>query len=99
MCRPRVIAAAPESNEAALMVKGARAGLVVSPEDTKSLIAAAECLLSNKRLCAEYGVNARPYAKRTFGITGIADRYLAAFGPVPIASAATEMELERAGNR
>jgi len=99
LCAGRaVIAAAPESNEAALMVKRARAGLVVSPDDTKSLIAAAGCLLSNKRLCVEYGVNARAYAERTFGIAGIADRFLAAFGPVPIA-AASQMELERAGNR
>jgi hypothetical protein len=61
------------------MVKRARAGLVVSPDDTTSLITAAECLLSNKRLCAECGVNAGPYAERTFGIAGITDGFLQRF--------------------
>ena len=98
LCAGRaVIAAAPESNEAALLVKRARAGLVVSPDDPKGLISAAECLLNDKRLCVEYGTNGRAYAERTFEIGGIADRFLAAFGP-PIASVAREIQLKKAGS-
>lgn len=96
LCAGRaVLIAAPSSNEAARLVKRARAGVVVSPDDPKSLIDAAERLISNKRLCAEYGSNARAYAERTFAIEGIAAKFVSVFDPASAEAAETAIGFEK----
>ncbi len=78
LCAGRaLLVAAPATNEAARVVERARAGLVVSPDDARGITDAADWLLMNRSLCAEYGSKARAYAEQTFSITTIAQRFLA----------------------
>ena len=77
LCAGRAqLVAAPATNEAARVVERARAGLVVSPDSARGITDAADWLLVNRSLCAEYGSNARAYAEQTFSITTIAQRFL-----------------------
>jgi len=85
LCAGRaVIVAAPLGNEVSRLVRRARAGMLVSPDDPKGLIEAAERLLKNKNLCAEYGRNGRTYAERNFAIKRIADRFTSILGAQPV---------------
>lgn len=78
LCAGRaLLVAAPATNEAARVVERAQAGLVVSPDRVRGITDAADWLLMNRSLCAEYGSNARAYAERTFSIQTIAQRFLA----------------------
>jgi putative colanic acid biosynthesis glycosyltransferase WcaI len=84
LCAGRaLVVAAPEANEAARVVEEAEAGLVVSPDDSAGIIAAAERFLSDGRLCAQCAVNARRYAEEHFSIDAIAERFLAVLQPPP----------------
>jgi colanic acid biosynthesis glycosyl transferase WcaI len=77
LCAERaLIIAAPAANEAARVVEHAQAGLVVSPDQSSGIIAAAERFLSDRALCAECAKNARRYAEQNFCIDVIADRFL-----------------------
>jgi colanic acid biosynthesis glycosyl transferase WcaI len=77
LCAGRaLIVAAPAANEAARVVEQAQAGLVVSPDGSSGIIAAAERLLSDRALCAECGTNGRRYAEQNFSIEVIAERFL-----------------------
>ncbi len=81
LCAGRaVMIAAPEGNEAARVVKRAKAGIVVSPDGEEHTIEAAMRLMANPALCAELGKNARRYAEETFAIGAIAERFLRVFG-------------------
>jgi glycosyltransferase involved in cell wall biosynthesis len=58
------------------VVEEAEAGLVVSPDSSAGIVAAAERFLVDRALCAECGTNGRRYAERHFSIDAIADRFL-----------------------
>jgi glycosyltransferase involved in cell wall biosynthesis len=78
LCAARaLIVAAPAANEAARVVEEAEAGLVVSPDSSAGILAAAERFLQDRALCAQCGANGRRYADRHFSIDAIADRFLA----------------------
>jgi len=82
LCAARaLIVAAPAANEAARVVEDAQAGLVVSPEDSTGIIAAAERFLLDRDLLAQCASNARRYAERHFSIEAIAERFLQVFQP------------------
>jgi colanic acid biosynthesis glycosyl transferase WcaI len=84
LCAGRaLIVAAPEANEAARVVEEAEAGLVVSPDRSSGILAAAERFLSDRPLCAQCATNARRYAERHFSIDAIANRFLAVFQASP----------------
>ncbi|HEY1807856.1 MAG TPA: glycosyltransferase family 4 protein [Acidobacteriaceae bacterium] len=81
LCAGRaLIVAAPEENEAARVVERAGAGLVVSPDDSAGLIAAAARLLADPALGPRYGASGRAYAEAHFSIQAIADRFLSVLG-------------------
>ncbi len=81
LCAGRaLIVAAPEVNEAARVVRRARAGIVVSPDDASGLVGAADRFLADRALCLQYGNNGREYAERTFAIDEIAKKFLVVFG-------------------
>ncbi|HEX4311312.1 MAG TPA: glycosyltransferase family 4 protein [Acidobacteriaceae bacterium] len=78
LCAARaLIVAAPAANEAARVVEEAEAGLVVSPDNSTGILAAAERLLLDRALCVQCGANGRRYAEQHFSIDAIADRFLA----------------------
>lgn len=77
--RPLIIAA-PESNEAARIVKQAQAGVVISPDHPEQIIAAANQFLGDSEMCSRLGGNARSYAERNFDIRLVADKFLRVFG-------------------
>ena len=82
LCAARaLIVAAPAANEAARVVEEAEAGLVVSPDNSAGIIAAAERLLADRALCQQCGENARMYAEQHFSIDAIAERFLAVLQP------------------
>jgi glycosyltransferase involved in cell wall biosynthesis len=58
------------------VVEKADAGIVVSPDNMRDILAAAGTLMAGEDLRARYAANARSYAERTFGIGSIADRFL-----------------------
>lgn len=90
MCAGRaLIVAAPDANEAARVVEQAEAGLVVSPDHSAGIIAAAERFLADRALCTQCATNARRYAERHFSIDTIAARFLAV-----LQSPATTTEIE-----
>jgi colanic acid biosynthesis glycosyl transferase WcaI len=92
LCAARaLIVAAPEANEAARVVVQAEAGLVVSPDSSAGIIAAAERFLADRALCAQCAINARRYAERHFSIDTIASRFLAVL-KAPLGT--TEIESE-----
>jgi colanic acid biosynthesis glycosyl transferase WcaI len=76
--RPQIVAA-PASNQAARVVERATAGLVVSSDDRREIVKAAEFLLADPSLCSRYGRNARQYAERAFAMNEISDRFLSLF--------------------
>ena len=78
LCAARaLIVAAPDANEAARVVEQAEAGLVVSPDHSAGIIAAAERFLTDRALCAQFATNARRYAEKHFSIDSIAARFVA----------------------
>lgn len=81
LCAGRaLIVAAPAANEASRVVEEAQAGLVVSPDDSTGIVAAAERFLGDRVRLAECGANARRYAEQHFSIDAIADRFLEVLG-------------------
>lgn len=82
LCAGRaLIVAAPAANEAARVVEEAAAGLIVSPDDPKGIVSAAERFLQDRVLLAQCGSNARRYAERHFSIDAIAERFLEVLQP------------------
>lgn len=96
LCAGRaLIIAAPNTNEAARAVERAKAGIVVSPDNTKGFVEAAERLLNDQTFCAESGKNGRAYAERMFAIGTIADKFLSVLGQKPTGLAPAEIELAK----
>lgn len=76
MCANRaILLAVPEENLVARLVKKHDMGLVVSPENTKEFVEAANHLLESRDNLETYGNNARAYAETTFDIQTITRRF------------------------
>ncbi|HMD22194.1 MAG TPA: glycosyltransferase family 4 protein [Alloacidobacterium sp.] len=77
LCAARpILMAAPNVNQAAKVIRNAKAGLVVSPDSPEEFVAAAKEFMNQpdeRAACAQYG---RAYAERHFNIGFIADRFL-----------------------
>lgn len=94
LCAGRALMmAAPEHNEAARVVMRAKAGIVVSSSDAEPMVAAAEKLLQDSGLCAQFGQNARFYAEQNFAIGAIASKFLAIFGEETVREAIAGVEV------
>jgi glycosyltransferase involved in cell wall biosynthesis len=70
---------APEENHAAVVVKQADAGVVISSDCGTDIVSAAKILMESDELRRRYAANARAYAERSFNIVSIADRFLEVF--------------------
>jgi glycosyltransferase involved in cell wall biosynthesis len=70
-----ILAAIPRTNLAAHTIADARAGIVVEPDNTAGLVAAARDLMQDSDARSRLGKNAREYAMRTFAISSIADQF------------------------
>src|SRR5277367_72206 len=77
LCAARpILMAAPNVNQAAKVIRNAKAGLVVSPDSPEEFVAAAKEFMNQpdeRAACAQYG---RAYAERHLNIGFIADRFL-----------------------
>ncbi len=73
--RPLLLAM-PSENLAAKIVKNNDAGIIVNPNDYIALIQAAESLMSDKNLCEKLGQNAIVYAKESFDIETITNKFV-----------------------
>ena len=82
-----LLAALPRENLAARIIARNGSGLAVEPADRDGFVDAAERLLGEGRLRRELGRNARAYAKRTFDIRAIGDRFESILGGVANAQA------------
>lgn len=74
-----ILAAIPENNLAARLIVREKAGLVASPGDEASFVSEAKQLAEDADLRARMGKNALDYARETFDIGAIADRFEAVF--------------------
>jgi len=68
--------AAPNVNQAAKVIRNAKAGLVVSPDSPEEFVAAAKAFMNQPDERAAYAQYGRAYAERHFNIGFIADRFL-----------------------
>jgi len=70
-----LLLAVPPDNHVARIVQRNRTGIIVSPDDKKEFLKAAQKLLQDAELRTFYGENARQYAENTFDIEKIADKF------------------------
>ena len=77
LCAARpILMAAPNVNQAAKVIRNAKAGLVVSPDSPEEFVAAAKAFMNQPDERAAYAQYGRAYAERHFNIGFIADRFL-----------------------
>jgi glycosyltransferase involved in cell wall biosynthesis len=77
LCAARpILMAAPNVNQAAKVIRNAKAGLVVSPDSPEDFVAAARELMDQPDERAAHAQQARAYAERHFNIGYIADRFM-----------------------
>ena len=77
LCAARpILMAAPSVNQAAKIIRNAKAGLVVSPNSPREFVAAARELMERPDERLSHAQHARAYAERHFNIGYIADRFL-----------------------
>src|SRR5580698_501541 len=77
LCAARpILMAAPSVNQAAKIIRTAKAGLVVSPNSPREFVAAARELMERPDERVSHAQHARAYAERHFNIGYIADRFL-----------------------
>jgi colanic acid biosynthesis glycosyl transferase WcaI len=74
-----IVASIASANDAALMIRGARAGLVAEPSDRPSFVKHVLALSGSPDLRVRLGKNARAFAESRFDINRIADRFEEAF--------------------
>jgi glycosyltransferase involved in cell wall biosynthesis len=72
-----VLAAIPETNLAARLIKNHFLGIAVNPLLEKDFLAAVEQLQNNPEACRQFGRNARAYAEEHFDFDRICQRFLA----------------------
>ena len=70
----------PLENQAARLVREARAGLVAAPQDITGWLQSAQKLFNNECLRANMGANARTYAETHFDIQTITHQFESVFG-------------------
>lgn len=70
-----ILAAMPQENLAARLIRREGAGMVVDPADIEGFVATALGLLGNRATLAAMGPRGRAYAERAFAIGPIADRF------------------------
>ena len=70
-----ILAAIPADNLAARVIERADAGRLVPPRDPGRLVEAASAFLADAAARVRSGENARAYARDTFDIDRIADRF------------------------
>lgn len=76
MCVGRpILAAIPEKNLAAQIIKRENAGLVSGPSEIEAFVSNAQTLIDNPELRDEMGRNARAYAERAFDIQRIGNHF------------------------
>jgi colanic acid biosynthesis glycosyl transferase WcaI len=76
LCAGRpIVAAIPAANLAARLIQREGAGLVVEPSDNAGFAAAAQRLVQNANLRSQFGKNGLDYARRSFNIDRIAERF------------------------
>ena len=76
LCAGRpILLAAPRNNLAARIVKQAKAGVVVEPDDEDGFMAAAARLRADQDLRRVLGANGRAYAERQFDMVTITDKF------------------------
>ena len=73
-----IVAAIPEANDAARMIREADAGFVTVPGDLAAFLAKTLALAADSPACARFARNARAFAENRFAIDRIADRFEAA---------------------
>jgi glycosyltransferase involved in cell wall biosynthesis len=77
LCAGRpILMAAPNVNQAAKVIRNAKAGLIVSPDSPEEFLSAAKEFMNQPDNRAVYARDARAYAERHFNIGFIADRFL-----------------------
>jgi colanic acid biosynthesis glycosyl transferase WcaI len=77
LCAARpILMAAPNVNQAAKVIRNAKAGVVVSPDSPEEFVAAAKEFMNQPDERAAYAQYGRAYAERHFNIGFIADRFL-----------------------
>jgi len=77
LCAGRaVLMAAPNVNQAARVIRAAKAGLLVSPDSPEDFVAAAREFIDKPDQRIAHAQQARAYAERNFNIRYIADRFL-----------------------
>jgi colanic acid biosynthesis glycosyl transferase WcaI len=70
-----ILAAIPADNLAARTLRASAGGVTVDPEDTAEFLRQARALITDEPRRALLGASAFAYARRTFGIDEIADRF------------------------
>ncbi len=70
-----IVAAASDGSEAAKLIRSARCGLIVPPEEPKSLVDAALSLRRDSHLRGELGENGRIFVSRNFTKQRVLDDY------------------------
>ena len=76
LCAGRpILAAVPEANLGARTIRGAGAGLVVTPGEPEQFLAAARTLRADAELRGRMGASARSHAETAFDIEAITDRF------------------------
>ena len=91
-----ILASVPTSNLAARIVKQANSGAVVEPDDIEGFLAKAEELRTSAELRRVMGENALGYARLTFDIECITDRFEAVFNSLTAETATAELVDESA---
>jgi colanic acid biosynthesis glycosyl transferase WcaI len=94
-----ILAAAHFGSVASRLVREARCGVVVQPENPADLVEGVRALRANRPLSAEMGLNGRAYAERNFNKARVLNLYDQFFesllGPRPAFAGATERLLSR----
>jgi colanic acid biosynthesis glycosyl transferase WcaI len=91
-----VLLAVPESNLAARIVKQASSGLVADPLDVEAFVRMSEVLRANAEKRALLAENALHYARQTFNLERITDRFESLFESLLDVEAEEEFADERA---
>lgn len=86
-----ILASVPAENLAARVISDSGSGIVVSPGDPQTFLAAAERLLHDDQLRLEYGARAREYAETKFDISTIANRFESVLAAIPSAGGADQI--------
>jgi glycosyltransferase involved in cell wall biosynthesis len=95
-----ILLSVPSKNLAARIVTGFQSGLVAAPSDVEGFLRDAEELRASPEMRARFGQNASEYARKTFDLERITDRFEALFSSLVTESAdAPLLDVEVADER